>query len=356
MAIAVDTNLFARGSALIEAAAAAREAEAAGYAGIWVSESGSRDPFLRLAIAATQTRRARLGTAIAIAFVRSPMVLAQMAWDLAEASDGRFILGLGSQVKGHNERRFSVPWTAPGPRMRDLIPCLRAIFDSWQHDAPANFRSDHYQYTLKTPASQREPLRRPFVDWAGRVTGVPIYLAGVNPYMCRLAGELCDGFWVHPLHSRAYLAEMVRPTVQTGAERAGRSLDSIELCVQPFVVTGRTDEEMRRWADVVKRQIAYYASTRTYARVLDLHGWGDVPGTLHEMTVQNRWDEIGTVITDEMLEEFAVVGRPEEIPAKLQARYEGLVNRIALYHRDVPVDHRALLAALSGSGGRMPVG
>ena len=346
MTIAVDTNL--RGTELGAVAEEARTAEDAGYAGVWCAEAGSRDPFLRLAIVATQTRRLRFGTSIALAFPRSPMLLATTAWDLADASDGRFILGLGSQVKGHMERRFSVPWTAPGPRMRDYIRCLRAIFHSWQDNAPAAFRSEHYQYTLITPSSRREPLRTPFLNWAGEPAGVPIYLAAVNPYMCRLAGRLCDGIIVHPLHSRQYLSDLVLPELQQGAERTGRPLGSVAICVQPFVVTGRTEEEMQRWAAVVKRQIAYYASTRTYSRILELHGWGDVPGKLHEMTVTNRWDEIGTVITDEMLDVFAVVGRPEEIPGKLKDRYDGLASRLTLYHPDVPVDRRALIEALHG--------
>lgn len=348
MPIAVDTTLTGAAVELGKVAAAARAAEADGYAGVWVSEAGGRDPFLPLAVLAASTTRVQFGTSIALAFPRAPMVMAQIAWDLAEASDGRFILGLGSQVKGHMERRFSVPWTAPGPRMRDYIGCLRAIFRAWQHGAPADFRGDHYQFTLITPSSRRAPLRRPFTNWAGEAAGVPVYLAGVNPYMCRLAGEVCDGFVVHPLHSRAYLTEMVLPELQQGAERAGRPRGSVALSVQPFVVTGRDEAEVRHWTAVVKRQIAYYASTRTYARILELHGWGAVPATLHEMTVTDRWDEIGSVITDEMLDMFAVVGRPEEIPGKLRARYDGIVDRIALYHGDVPVDARALRETLQG--------
>lgn len=346
MTIAVDMNL--RGAGLRDAVGAARAAEEAGYAAVWAAESGSRDPLLRLAIVATATTRLHFGTSIALAFPRAPMILAAAAWDLAEAGDGRFMLGLGSQVKGHMERRFSVPWTAPGPRMRDYILCLRAIWRSWQEGTPADFRGEHYQYTLVTPSSRREPLRAPFRNWAGEPVGVPVYLAGVNPYMCRLAGRLCDGLVVHPLHSQKYLAELVLPEVQQGTDRANRPLGSVAICVQPFVVTGRTDEEFRHWTAVVKRQIAYYASTRTYARILDLHGWGDVPGRLHEMTLTDRWDEIGSVITDEMLDAFAVVGRPEEIPAKLKARYDGMVHRLMLYHPDVPVDQRALLDTLQG--------
>ena len=346
MPIAVDTSLASEAAGLGSVASAAQAAEAEGYAGMWVSEAGGRDPFLRLAIVAASTARLQFGTSIALAFPRAPMVTAQAAWDLAEGSGGRFVLGLGSQVKGHMERRFSVPWTAPGPRMRDYIGCLRAIFRSWQDGAPADFRSEHYQYTLITPSSRRAPLRSPFVDWAGRPSGVPIYLAGVNPYMCRLAGEACDGFVVHPLHSRAYLTEMVLPELAQGASRAGRPPRSVTLTVQPFVVTGRDEAELRHWTAVVKRQIAYYASTRTYARILELHGWGDLPAKLHEMTVTDRWDALGSVITDEMLETFAVVGRPAEIPGELRARYEGIVHRLALYHREAPVDAALLRSTL----------
>jgi probable F420-dependent oxidoreductase len=176
---------------------------------------------------------------------------------------------------------------------------------------------------------------------------VPVYLAGVNPYMVRLAGEQCDGFMLHSLNTRRYLTETVLPELEEGARRAGRPLGSIEICVKPFVVTGRNADEWAHWTAVVKRQIAYYASTRTYTRVLELHGWADASARLHEMTVTDRWDEIGSVITDEMLEAFAVVGAPEEIPGKLRARYDGLVQRIGLYHPALPVDRRALLDAFA---------
>lgn len=309
---------------------AARRAEEFGFSGLWTAET-AHAPFLPLALAASGTHQIQLGTAIAVAFARTPMATAMASWDLAGNSKGRFILGLGTQVKGHNERRFSVPWTPPGPRLRDYILCLRAIWDSWQHGTRPGFRSEHYQYTLTSPFFNPGPIERPFVNDLGQEIGVPVYIAGVNAYLCRLAGELCDGLHVHPFNSAKFLTDVTLPNMEKGAQKAGRTLDAIERMTAAFVVMGDTEEERQQQAHTIRQQIAFYASTRTYTEVLRVHGWESLAGQLNELSVQGRWQEMAELITDEMLETYAVIGRPEEIPEKIQKRYAGLLTRVAFY-------------------------
>ncbi len=328
--IRLDTGLAV--TSFEEVPDAAREAEAMGFAGLWTAET-QHDPFLPLALAAAATERIELGTAIAVAFPRAPFTVAVTAWDLAANSGGRFILGLGTQVKGHNERRFSVPWTAPGPRLRDYIRCLRAIFRFWQNGSRGqpSFTSEHYQFRLSSPFFAPPPLPRPHVDGHGEMRGVPIYIAAVNDYLCRLAGELCDGLHVHPFHSAQYLTDVVLPNLEKGAAKSGRSLADVERATTAFVIMGDTDEERARAREGVRQQISFYASTRTYYEVLAVHGWGDVSAQLNEMSVKGQWNEMGRLITDAMLEVYAVEGTPEEIPALLRKRYDGLLTRIAFY-------------------------
>lgn len=325
-----DTGLSV--TSFAEVPAAAKEAEEMGFAGLWTTES-QHDPFLPLAVATTATSRIQLGTAIAVAFPRAPFTVAMTAWDLAANSNGRFILGLGTQVKGHNERRFSVPWTAPGPRMRDYIRCLRAIFRFWQDGARGqpDFVSEHYQFRLSSPFFAPPPLQHPYIDRHGEMRGVPIYIAAVNEFMYRLAGELCDGVHVHPLHSVKYLTDVALPNLEKGTVKSGRTLDDIERATTAFVIMGDTEEERRRARDGVRQQIAFYASTRTYYEVLAVHGWGDLAAKLHELSLRGQWQEMGRLITDEMLDVYAVEGRPEEIPALLEKKYAGLLTRVAFY-------------------------
>jgi probable F420-dependent oxidoreductase len=309
---------------------AAREAEAAGVAGIWTEET-AHEPFLPLLLAATATERVSLGTGIAVAFARAPMAVAQTAWDLQAASGGRFLLGLGTQVRGHIERRFGMPWSAPGPRLREYLLCLRAIFDCWQHGARPAFVGEHYQFTLMTPFFNPGPLATPWTDAQGVTKGVPVWIAGVNEYLCRLAGELCDGFHVHPLHSPAYIAEFVLPHIEAGAQKAGRRLSDVHRASTAFVITGATDEQRLQAERAVRQQIAFYASTPSYKTILDVHGWGAVAGQLTEMSRRGEWQAMADLITDEMLDAFAVRGAPSELPALLQRRYEGLLDRVSLY-------------------------
>jgi probable F420-dependent oxidoreductase len=328
MIVLLDTTLTVRKPTTV--ANAAREAEAAGVAGIW-SEETAHEPFLPLMLAATATERVSLGTGIAVAFARSPMAVAQAAWDLQAASGGRFILGLGTQVRGHIERRFGMPWSAPGPRLREYLLCLRAIFDCWQHGAKPAFAGEHYQFTLMTPIFNPGPLATPWTDASGVAKGVPVWIAGVNDYLCRLAGELCDGFHVHPLHSPKYIAEFVLPRIEAGARRTGRRLADVQRASTAFVITGDTDDELARAERAVRQQIAFYASTPSYRTILDLHGWGDVAGRLTEMSRRGEWQAMADLITDEMLDTFATRGAVGELPALLQQRYEGLLDRVSLY-------------------------
>jgi len=304
-----------------DVAAYARRAEAAGFGAIWSAET-RHDPFLPLAVAANSTCRVGLGTAIAVAFPRSPMVLAQIAWDLQKASGGRFVLGLGSQVKAHNERRFSVPWEPPGPRLREVVQALRAIWDCWQTGARLDFQGRSYRFDLMTPFFDAGPIEHP---------RIPIYLAGVNPQMCRIAGEVADGLHVHSFHSARYLRECVHPAVQEGLVRAGRSRADFTFRASTMVVLGDTEDERRRHAGAVKQQIAFYASTRTYQPVLAAHGLDDLSPRLHAKSLAGDWEGMTDLITDEMLDLFAVSGSFEEIGKRIRERYRGLYDRTQLY-------------------------
>jgi len=299
----------------------ARAIEEMGFAALWTAET-QHNPFLPLAVAATTTQQLTLGTAIAVAFPRSPTVLAHLAWDLQASSHGRFILGLGTQVRGHNERRFGVTWEAPAKKLREMILAIRAIWDCWQHGTPLNFPGEFYRLTLMTPFFSPKPMAYPMP---------PIYIAGVNPLMCRLAGELCQGFHVHPLHSVQYLRQHVLANILQGAARAGRSRHDVTLVSSVFVITGDSARELADMREQVRMQIAFYASTRSYWPVLEAHGWGDVGRQLNRMAARGDWQGMARAITDEMLEVYAVTGAPEDIPALLHARYDGLLDRIAFY-------------------------
>ncbi|MBI2468966.1 MAG: TIGR03617 family F420-dependent LLM class oxidoreductase [Candidatus Rokubacteria bacterium] len=318
--VAIDT--------LRDVPAVARDAEALDFDGVWASET-KHDPFLPLALAAEHTHRVSLGTAIAVAFPRSPTVVAHTAWDLQAASGGRFILGLGTQVKGHNERRFSVPWSAPGPRLREYILALRAVWECWQTGKPINFRGEHYAITLMTPFFAPAPIAHP---------RIPIYIAAVNAYNLRLAGELCEGVHLHPFHSAAYLREFALPQIEAGLAKSGRTRADIVLATSVFMITGGSDEERARTREQVKAQIAFYASTRTYEPVLAAHGWQDLMPRLHRKSVEGDWAGMAALITDEMLATFAVEAPLEGLADALRARYTGLLDRLAPY---LPLETRS---------------
>jgi len=302
-------------------AANAPKVEALGYDCLWTSET-QHEPFLPLAVAATVTSSIKLGTSIAVAFPRSPMVLAYTAWDLQKASNGRFILGLGSQVRAHNQRRFSVKFESPGPKLREVVLALRAIWECWQSNTPLKFEGQFYKFDLMTPFFNPGPIAYP---------KIPVYIAGVNRYMCEVAGEVCDGLHVHPFHSPRYLREYVHPAVDVRLRASGRPRQDFTYAAASFVITGETERERARNAEAVRQQIAFYASTRTYEPVLATHGWEGVVPELHQRSLAGDWKGMASLITDEMLDTFAVSGTSDNIGTVLRERYTGLVDRVALY-------------------------
>ncbi len=327
------------GGPLSRTAKQAQQAEAMGFDGAWTSET-QHDAFLPLILAAEHTTRLELGTSIAVAFGRSPLVTAHLAWDLAALSSGRFLLGLGTQVKGHIEKRYGLPWDSPGPRLRDYIQALRAIWDCWQHGTPLDHRGQFYSHTLMTPFFNPGPIANP---------RIPIHIAGVQPYMCRLAGEQCDGFQVHPFHSAKYLRDVVLPNLEEGLQSSGRKRGDICLASSAFIVTGRNSSEMDATRQSVKRQIGFYASTRNYRVILECHGWDSVARDLTRKSIQGDWDGMAALVTDEMLDAFAIVGTPDEVPEKLRQRYTGLLDRLAVYEAfhpegDLTAQHALLTA------------
>ncbi|MDF2702394.1 MAG: luciferase-like protein [Rubrobacteraceae bacterium] len=322
----LDASLGTEGTYLRSVGETAQAAESLGFAGLWTSET-KHDAFLPLAIAANETERIELGTSIAVAFSRSPMEMAQTAWDLQDLSGGRFILGLGTQVKAHVRRRFSMPWDRPVARLREYVGALRAIWRSFQADEPLNFEGDFYSHTLITPFFNPGPIEHP---------EVPIYIAGVNTSLARLAGELCDGFHVHPFHSPEYVRKTVEPAIAEGARRAGRDPEEVELATAAFVIAGRSDAEIEEQREKMRAQVSFYASTPTYRTVLEAHGWQEVGEQLGKLARDKRWDEMPSLVTDEMLDAFAVQAAPEEVGDVLNERYQGLIDRIALYEAFVP--------------------
>jgi probable F420-dependent oxidoreductase len=301
----------------------ARRLEAFGYDSVVVPEAG-HDPFLPLMPIAEHTERIKFGTAVAIAFPRSPMVTAQIAWDLQRFSGGRFILGLGTQVKGHNERRYSTAWPSPpGPRRKEYILTLKAIFKTFQNNERPAYEGDHYRFTLMSPFFNPGP------NPAGADT-VPIYISAVNKYNCRLVGELCDGIRMHPFNTAKYTNEVMVPAIKEGANKAGRDLSDIDLVGGNFIITGSNAEEIEKAKGPVRQQLSFYASTRAYHPVLEAHGWKEVGDRLFRLSMEGKWQDMAAAITDEMLEEFAIIGAYDEIVPKIKERYGGVLTTIGL--------------------------
>jgi probable F420-dependent oxidoreductase len=306
---------------LDKAGPAAAQQEARGYDGIWVPET-SHDPFLPLVLAAEHTERLDLATGIVVAFARNPMTLAQVSWDLQAASQGRFILGLGSQIKPHITRRFSMPWSSPAARMREMILAIRAIWESWNQGTKLDFRGDFYSHTLMTPFFNPGP--NPHGD-------ARVFLAGVGELMTQVAGEVADGFLCHGFTTRQYLDEVTLPNLAKGRAKAGKAMDGFQLAGPMFVVTGRDEAEMAEAAKGVKGQIAFYGSTPAYRPVLELHGWGDLHEELNRLSKEGRWAEMGDLIDDEMLATFAVVAPLDEVAGALKERWGDVLDRLSFY-------------------------
>jgi probable F420-dependent oxidoreductase len=293
--------------------------ESLGYDGVMTQEN-RHDPFLPLSVAAINSQRVQLGTAVAIAFPRSPMVMANLCWDLQQASRGRFVLGIGPQIKPHNERRFSVPWTAPAPRMKEYIQSLRAIWHSWKTGERLAYEGEHYQFTLMTPNFTPEPM-----DY----TPPPVTMAAVGPAMLRVAGEVADGVRLHGFCTRKYLENVIWPQLETGLKRAGRSRESLQISGGGFVVTGKTDEEVAKLADFYRSRIAFYGSTPAYWPVFEQHGLLELGEKLNHMSKNNQWREMSAEISDDVLQLFCAIGRHDEIEGKIAQRFGGLVDSVA---------------------------
>lgn len=297
-------------------------AEQRGYDCAWLPEIG-HDPFPLLAIAASKTDRIQLGTAIAVTFARNPMSMALVANDLQLYSQGRFLLGVGSQVKAHITKRFSMPWSAPAERMREFILAMRAIWHSWGIGEELHFVGEHYRHTLMTPFFNPGP--NPFGN-------PPVILAGVGPKMTRVAGEVADGFFLHGFTTERYLREVTLPALREGRAAAGKDdLDGFEICGLPFIVTGTNEDEVRTADAAARTQIAFYGSTPAYRPVLDLHGWGHLGEELNQMSKRGQWSAMGSRITDEMLHEFAIVAPPDQVAERLLAMYSDVFTRTGFY-------------------------
>lgn len=303
-----------------EAGPAAQAAEAAGFDAVMTIELG-HDPFTPLAFAALATERVELTTSIAVAFPRSPTVLAMQAWDLQANSKGRFVLGLGSQVKGHNERRFGIAWSPPAPRMRDYVRALRAVWRCWETGERLRYEGEHYRLTLMTPEFSPEPTGLPMV---------PVAIAAVGPAMLRVAGEVADGVRLHPLCSRRYLEEVCLPKIEEGMRRSGRRREHFDVHGGGFVATGPDDAAVAKAMDWVRYRVAFYGSTRTYMPILALHGLEELGLKLHELSVQGRWSEMAAEVPDEVVRIFAACGTHDAIVGAIERRFGGAADSIDL--------------------------
>ncbi len=312
----------------------ARAFEAIGVDAAWVGET-QHHPFLPLVLVAEHTSTLHLGTSVAIAFPRAPHVTANAAWDLAKYSGGRFVLGLGTQVKDHNERRFSVPWGPPGPRLREYVECMRAIWASWQHGTKPDYQGEYYQYRLTSPFFNPGPIEHP---------DIPVLLSAVTPFNARLAGEVADGIAIHGFSTFRYIREVLLPALHEGARAAGKDAASMRVQGGGFVVTGRDDAEVAANLDATRRQIAFYAASRSSSGVMHLHGWEDEAARLHRLFVDGDFDAMPALVTDAMLEAFCVVGTWDELPARMRAQYAGIVTQVTLPATPRTPDEAAHLA------------
>jgi len=296
----------------------AKTAEDVGISTVLVEETKD-DPFQLLALGATSTSTIQLGTSVAIATPRSPTVTALSAWSLQKLSEGRFLLGLGTQVRAHVERRYGIAWSAPAPWMRDYVNATRAVWDCWQNRTPLEFRSDHYNLNVMVPLFDPGPIEYP---------DIPIHLAAIGPNMCAVAGEVADGVRLHPVCTAKYIDEQVVPNLARGASRADRNVDDVEICMKPLIGTAPTEEQLEPIINTVRARVSFYLSTPSYRRTFQLHGWGDIAIQASELSRAQRWDELPALVNDEMLHTVATIGTHDEIADKLNVRYSGRVDRI----------------------------
>jgi probable F420-dependent oxidoreductase len=311
----VDRGVMSR---LSEVAAAAREFERLGYDGCWTAEI-SHDPFLPLTLAAEHTTKIELGTSIAVAFARNPMTVANIGWDLQDYSRGRLLLGLGTQIKPHIEKRFSMPWSQPARRMREFVLALHAIWDCWRDGTKLSFDGEFYTHRLMTPM---------FVPELHPYDSPKIVIAAVGELMTEVCGEVADGLIAHAFTTKRYFDEVTIPALQRGMAKSGRSRADFQVMAPVFVVTGSDEAEIAAAAAASRKQIAFYASTPAYRKVLELHGWDDLQTELHRLSLEGQWDAMATLIDDEILSTFAVVAPVDELAAALRERCEGIIDRV----------------------------
>jgi probable F420-dependent oxidoreductase len=304
-------------------AATARRLEDLGFDGVGTAEAGGHDPFLPLAVAAEYTERVTLGTGVAVAFPRSPMVMAQIAWDLQRFSGGRFRLGLGTQDQAHNEGRFCIPWMGPpGPRIREYVLCLKSIFQTFRNVAqPTYFTGQYYQFTLMTPFFNPGPIEHPHV---------PVIIGAVGKYMARVAGEVCDGIFPNQPCTSKYIREVLLPAIEAGARKAGRQLSDIHIHGAPMIITGKNEGEVDAAKGAMKQLIGYYCSLGVCRPVLEVHGWLEVGQKLSQLSLEGKWQEMVDLVSDDMVEAFATVGTYEELGPRLKERWGGILSTIGL--------------------------
>jgi len=313
--VKVDRGISSR---LSDVAQTARDLETAGCDGCWTGEI-NHDPFLPLALAAEHTRRIQIGTSIAVAFARNPMTVAHLGWDLQAYSGGRFILGLGTQIRPHIEKRFSMPWSHPVRRMREYIAALQAIWTCWRDGTSLRFEGEFYTHKIMTPMFTPEPSPAPFPK---------VFVAAVGERMTEMCGEAADGLLAHAFTTRRYLDEVTLPALQRGMDRTGRSRNDFEVSCPVFLVTGSDEHQMAEAAVATRKQLAFYGSTPAYRKVLELHGWGDLHTELHRLSLAGEWDTMGTLIDDDVLDAFAVVAPLDELADALRRRCEGAIDRV----------------------------
>lgn len=299
-------------------AAGAAQAEALGLDTVLVEET-KWDPYQLLALGASSTTRIGLATSVAMAFPRSPTVTAMSAWTLQRLSSGRFVLGLGTQVRGHVRRRFGMEWHAPAPWLRDTVGAIRAVWRCWQHGEPLRFESERYDLSLMVPLFDPGPIEHP---------DIPIHVAAIGPNMCAVAGEVADGVRIHPICTTRFIDERIKPAVERGAVAAGRDSSAIELCMKPLVATAPDEVALARVAETVRARVAFYLSTPAYRRVFELHGWEERAERAAALSKAGRWDELPAVVDDEMLHTVATVGTHDSIAGLLRERYRNRVDRI----------------------------
>jgi probable F420-dependent oxidoreductase len=332
-AVKIDTVILEK--SLQASGELARSAEAAGHDAVWATESGA-DPFLQAAALAATTDRLTVGTAIAVALARTPMTVAYSAWNLADVTGGRFVLGLGSQVKAHIERRYSMPWVKPVEQMREFVLATRAIFHSWSTGSRLDHRGTYYTHTLMDP----------FWVPNHHEHRIPICIAAVGPRMLETAGELCDGVLMHAFMNRPYFDSVALPALQRGLSASGRDIAEFDISVPIFMIMGDTDAEIEEQRRKVAHQLAFYASTPAYRPVLAAIGYEDLQSDLAALVARKEWDQLGSLITDDLLKHFAVMGRPEEMPALSREHLGPAVTRTSSYFGWPIVDRIRLQSVL----------